>query len=334
MARIVARILYLHRDPSFAGFIKDDLEILASRHEVQDVRTEANPQAAARLARALAWADLIYAWWGDLTGIVGLSAATLRRKPSILITGGYDVADVPSIRYGLRYHPWKKHLPPIALRLATQIVANSENGKREVVENYGIPPARVETVFHGFHADAYDPKRVPKERRVLTVSLISEPYVPYKGLGTYVEAARLLPDVPFVHVGKAAPDGAFERLRREAPPNVTFLGFLEDERLRDELCRATVYVQISAHEGFGMALAEAMLSGASPVVTDRGAIPEVAGEVARYVPYGDASATARAIREALDAPRGEAARARMVERFPMSRRRDAILAIVERLLAR
>ena len=115
-----------------------------------------------------------------------------------------------------------------------------------------------------------------------------------------------------------------------APPNVEFRGFLSEAELIEEMRRATVYCQLSAHEGFGLALAEAMLAGATPVVTKEAAIPEVAGPVAEYVRYGDAEGTAQAVRRALDAPRGEAARARIVNEFPLTRRAQGILEVIDK----
>lgn len=96
--------------------------------------------------------------------------------------------------------------------------------------------------------------------------------------------------------------------------------------------RSAIYAQLSAHEGFGIALAEAMLTGATPVVTREGAIPEVAGPIAEYVPYGDAKETARGIERALSSLRGEEARKRIMTEFPLERRKQGILRIVEELI--
>ena len=73
-------------------------------------------------------------------------------------------------------------------------------------------------------------------------------------------------------------DGAADALRDEAPPNVTLTGWVEQDVLNEQMRRASVYVQASAHEGFGMSVAEAMLAGCIPVTTRAGALPEVVGD--------------------------------------------------------
>jgi glycosyltransferase involved in cell wall biosynthesis len=65
------------------------------------------------------------------------------------------------------------------------------------------------------------------------------------------------------------------------------------------------------------------------VVTDRGALPEVVGDVGFVVPYGDAEATAAAISEALHSGRGRAARVRVQEEFSFEERREKIQRIIE-----
>ena len=64
----------------------------------------------------------------------------------------------------------------------------------------------------------------------------------------------------FLFVGRWH-DDAIEELRAIARDNVTFTGWLSDAELHAVYRRAAVYVQASRHEGFGMAIAEAMLAG-------------------------------------------------------------------------
>jgi glycosyltransferase involved in cell wall biosynthesis len=102
-----------------------------------------------------------------------------------------------------------------------------------------------------------------------------------------VAAASRLPDVRFVFVGKWH-DDAIAELRAIASENVEFTGWLSDEELRDMYRRAAVYVQASRHEGFGLAVAEAMLAGCVPVVMGVTAMPEVVGDAGVLIDSQDA----------------------------------------------
>ena len=146
-------------------------------------------------------------------------------------------------------------------------------------------------------------------------------------------AARELPDVSFVLAGRWD-DDAIDVLRADAPENVLFTGYLEDEELDAWFRRAAVYAQPSLHEGFGLSLAEAMLAGAVPVVTKAGALPEVVGDVGVTIAEPTPGAVAAGIRRALELGRSEGARARarVLEHFPYEARRDGICAEVEAAL--
>ena len=132
------------------------------------------------------------------------------------------------------------------------------------------------TVVHHGVPDPFGPLDESREREplALTVGHIVKTTLMQKGHQPFVEAARHLPDVRFVFVGKWH-DDAIEHLRSLAPANVEFTGWLSDEDLEYLYARASVYVQASRHEGFGLAVAEAMLAGCVPVVMDVTAMPEV-----------------------------------------------------------
>ena len=82
---------------------------------------------------------------------------------------------------------------------------------------------------------------------------------------------------------------------------------------------------------FGMALAEAMACECIPVLTNNAALPEVVGDVGFYVPYGDEEATAEAIEEALKSDKGEEARERIKNMFPVERREKGLIQIIEEM---
>jgi glycosyltransferase involved in cell wall biosynthesis len=155
-----------------------------------------------------------------------------------------------------------------------------------------------------------------------------------KGHRPFVEAAGQLPDVRFVFVGKWH-DDAIEELRALAGPNVEFTGWVSDEELESLYRRAAVYVQASRHEGFGLAVAEAMLAGCVPVVMDVTAMPEVVGEAGVLISSQEPKAVAAGVRKGLElgASASRRARERILERFPVEIRREGILRVVDEALA-
>jgi glycosyltransferase involved in cell wall biosynthesis len=120
-----------------------------------------------------------------------------------------------------------------------------------------------------------------------------------------------------------------------AGENVEFTGWLSDEELHERYRRASVYVQASRHEGFGLAVAEAMLAGCVPVVTNVTAMPEVVGDAGVTISSQKPEEVAEGVRRALELvpDGGRRARERVLTEFPLERRRDALLRVVEEALA-
>ena len=83
-----------------------------------------------------------------------------------------------------------------------------------------------------------------------------------------------------------------------------------DEDLHAAYRRAAVYVQASRHEGFGLAVAEAMLAGCVPVVMNVTAMPEVVGDAGVFVESQDPGDVAGGVRRALELGPDAARRAR------------------------
>jgi glycosyltransferase involved in cell wall biosynthesis len=94
------------------------------------------------------------------------------------------------------------------------------------------------------------------------------------------------------------------------------------------------YLQLSYREGFGVAVIEAMACGCVPVVTDRGALPEVVGDAGYVIGHDEAGDLPDILRRAYDPELGERARKRVVERYDISVRTRAVLASVGRLIGK
>lgn len=335
------KILFVHPDPIdfITPFIKQDslflqqwytveeLSLYPFKHFYQDVlRSPA-------VWRAVARHDAVFCWFGSCTPVVII--ATLLKKPSVIVAGGADVVSVPEVKYGLdRRDKLRLYLWTLGYKLAQRVLLFSESSRQELLKLPGMPTKRAETLYLGIDTKYFKPQG-QKKQRALTISYISENNLRRKGLQTFIEAAHLTPHVQFRLGGKVIEEDAVEKINLLAPTNVNFLGFLDDQQLRSEYQQASVYAQLSFHEGFGVALAEAMACECVPLVTNRGSIPEVVGDTGIYVPVEDPAATSEAIQQILstqDNKQGQRARQRIIELFPMSNREKGLKAVMEAVL--
>jgi glycosyltransferase involved in cell wall biosynthesis len=322
------RILYVHSRK--ASFIAIDREILAAEYEIEDLYQPGRLPNLFRIVPAVLRADLVFGWFASWHTFVPITLAWLLRKPSVQIVGGFDTADMPDIGYGYQQGGLRRWASRWIMSRARVLVTNSHYSRSEIAANTPIDPERVRVVHHGV-PDPFGPLEdgPPRERLAITVGHLVKTTLMQKGHQPFVEAARHLPDVRFVFVGKAH-DDAIEQLRGLATDNVEFTGWLSDEDLEELYRRAAVYVQASRHEGFGLAVAEAMLAGCVPVVCNVTAMPEVVDGAGILIESQRPEDVAAGIERALALPPGSdaRARARITDTFPLEIRREGILAAV------
>jgi glycosyltransferase involved in cell wall biosynthesis len=327
----VKRVLYVHSRK--ASFVAIDRAILAERFEVDDLYQPGRWPNPIAIVRGVLSADLVFGWFASWHTFFPITLAWLLRKPSVLIVGGFDTASMPDIDYGYQQGGLRRWASRWIMRRAGRLITNSRYSLGEIERNTPIPPSRVTVIHHGV-PDPFGEIAPGKERLALTVGAIDHGTLVQKGQLPFARAARELPDVRFVFAGKWL-DDAVEELRAVAPDNVEFTGWLSDEDLHALYRRAAVYVQASRHEGFGLAVAEAMLAGCVPVVVNATAMPEVVGEAGVLIESQRPEEVAEGVRRALalgpDASRS--ARERILTAFPMARRRDGILRVVDEALA-
>ena len=218
---------------------------------------------------------------------------------------------------------------------ATRLLTHSYASLREIEANVGLAPGRVTVAYPGVPDPFGTVAPRERERLVLTVGAVAWLTYERKGLRPFVEAAAFVPDAEFVVAGEWL-DRAVDLLRELGASNVSFTGRLERSELDELFARASVYVQASRHEAFGMSLAEAMLAGCIPVATRAGSLPEVVGDVGVQTDDSSPQALAEAIGRALELGEDERIRARerVLEQFPVDARRRALHEAVRELLDR
>lgn len=328
----MTRILFLYN--VHTPFVALDEQILSARYDLKSVYiTQRTPRLLSDAWHDTRDIDVIVAWFASWHSLAPFLVGRLRNIPRLLIAGGYDVANMPHIDYGLRRGGMSKWVSGMVFRSANRVLPFSDYAYAETIHNTPTHPDKVRRVHLGVPDVPLFAQPIPKENIAFTVSTIDRVSITRKGLRAFVEAASLLPDVPFIVVGKARDDG-MDELKQIATPNVTFTGFLSDDDLNALRHRAKVYVQASQHEGFGLAMAEAMLARCAVVATGVGSLPEVLGDYGLTISDNQPQIIADGIQKALlsDEQLGEDARRHILTQFPLETRAQALYDEVERLI--
>jgi glycosyltransferase involved in cell wall biosynthesis len=194
-----------------------------------------------------------------------------------------------------------------ALR-ADQVIVSSQFGAEDVSKRLGVPADRITVCSPGaphWAADVAAARaRSPKQGPLLFVGTLE----PRKNVGGLLEAyARLRrrrPDAPRLVLAGGIRDSARARLLRTGQPplagHVSVLGYIGDAEKQRLYREASMLVLPSFDEGFGLPVLEAMACGVPIVISNRGSLPEVAGDAASPIDPDDADALAAEMERLLE----------------------------------
>ena len=242
--------------------------------------------------------DILHAIWASPSGALGAAASRLLRVPLLVHLLGGELVSMPDIGYGearTRRGRWRVRF---ALRTAQQITAQSEF-IITLANEAGFEAGRLPL---GIDRDRW-PAIPPRQRepatpaRLIHVASLNA----VKDQATLLSAMALLRDHRIAYnldiVGEDTLGGRVQAMARESGlvDQITFHGFLEQQRLRPLLEDAHLLVMTSRHEAGPAVLMEAALAGVPTVGTRVGQIAEWAPDAAVAVATGDAAGIAREI---------------------------------------
>ena len=323
----LTQVLFVDRDPP-SGFMSTDRRCIESRAALRRIVYPGfpTPRFVAACIRETLRSDVVYAFFASEHALVPAIVARALRRRFVLVPAGYDYANVPERNYGLaaRRKGW---MPRLIGRLATVALPIS---RQTMWEFLALVPSAAPRTYLAYLA--VDPRQFadPGVRRepdlIVTVAHVDEESWSRKGIDRFVDAARTDPARRYCLIGRVA-ESMQAVLAEKAPPNLECAGRLSDDELREMLWRASVYVQLSWHETFGVAMAEAMLCGCVPVITDSPALREVAAKWAVMVGDGesDNAAIERGLTQAATVDRA-AMRDDIAQRFSVDARTTTLAA--------
>ncbi len=217
---------------------------------------------------------------------------------------------------------------PRLLAAVDRFVAPSAAARDELAAR-GLPADRVAVLRHYLPADAFAERSAAGEGGY---ALVASRLSPEKGIEDAVRACASA-GVPLRIAGEG-PER--ERLERLAGSQVTFLGRLPADAVRDQLAGAAMVLMPSRYHEFSPYSAlEALAAGVPVVATAMGGLPELLGE-GRCVPVGDIPAFAARVAALWEDPaargaEGDAAIARARERHSLDRYTADLLALYDAL---
>lgn len=260
--------------------------------------------------------------------------ARLARRPYLLHVHGAEFMQF----YEEESRPAAQRIIRAVLANAALVIALSEQWRARLARI--CPQARIEVVTNAVPLPDLGGARRGEESRptLLFLGEVSRRKGIYDLVRALARTAERVPRLRLVCGGVGDIEG-IRRLAAElgATDRVECMGWLDAQRKRAELARATAFVLPSYAEGMPMALLEAMSWGLPVIATPVGGVPQVIGHEANglLVQPGDTDALAAAIVRLMESPAerarlGAAARATVAARFSLQASIERLLEIYRR----
>jgi glycosyltransferase involved in cell wall biosynthesis len=202
-----------------------------------------------------------------------------------------------------------------ALRGARHIITVSDFVKNEVIQEFGLNPAQITTVYNGKEDEISPCTEQELEQTMQQYGLKFKHYVlavgtlePRKNLENALHAYMRLPKTvrtyyPMILVGMKGWNNA--RLEQQMRPlieagEIRLLGYVSRQALIEIIAGATGLVYPSIYEGFGLPPLEAMAAGVPVISSNVSSLPEVIGNAGILVNPLDVDALAQAMSQVID----------------------------------
>ncbi|HZU25053.1 MAG TPA: glycosyltransferase family 1 protein [Bryobacteraceae bacterium] len=177
------------------------------------------------------------------------------------------------------------------------IIAVSRFTASQVTDLLGIAAQRIRVVPHGVRLPPVVVPQQEREKLILFVGAVQK----RKNVTRLVRAFEGVGSEWRLVLAGSHGYGAGEAVEavRQSPRrnDIDLAGYVSAEQLRRLWSRAAVLAFPSLDEGFGIPVLEAMANGVAAVVSNRAALPEVAGDAALYVDPFSSDSIADALRQ-------------------------------------
>lgn len=204
------------------------------------------------------------------------------------------------------YHIKCKH----CLHTADKIVAISEHTKKDIIEYYQIDPSKIEVIYQSCHDRYYQapetsdiplPKTFPNEYNLSVGSL-----EPRKNIISVIKAYTHIKKenrIPLFLIGNGKKHKKYlqEHINKnKLQKDIHILTNIPSELLPVIYQNATMLIYPSFYEGFGLPVAEALLSSTPVITSNNSSLMEAGGPSSLYIDPSSTDSIAAAIEQIQD----------------------------------
>ncbi len=360
------KVLFVKHAAIRSKFATNDIDLLSEIYDVtaKDINARNNISIIFTLSLQFFYLlftiykySLVYIWFADYHSFLPVLFAKIFGKKSIICAGGYEATYVPEVNCGVFTDESiakriRRFAVIFSLKNCSYILPVDET-LIEHVNNYvnsdkpGSQPLRdgiktfipdiktpFETVPPGYDGNLFkNNDSIRKENSVISAGLIINEYeFKRKGFDLLVECAPRMKDTKFVLIGLN--DEYMDKIQSLRIENIEPYGIVSYEKLIEQYSKAKVYAQLSLFEGLPSAICEAMCCECVPVGSNVNGIPKIIDGTGYLVYNRNLDEIMSVLEKGLEAPKemGFEARNQILKRFPLSKRRDSVLAITNKLI--
>ncbi len=310
-------------------FIDSDFKLLDNFSDVKWICSK-GLIAIIKLNWGMLFTDIGVAWFASVYSAFIVFFAKIFNKKSIVIVGGADVIKDPTLGYGLLLSKWKKVFVKYAIKNATHVLPTSDFLGIASTHVGQYKGDNITVTYPGLNP-SFLMKSKKRQRLVLSVAQCETvDRVKIKGVDLVIKIAEEMSNVQFKIIG--VEPQLLSEVGIYIPDNVTIQPLVPHNMLISEYEKASVYLQMSRIESFGIATSEAMMSGCIPIVSNVGGLPETVGPMNHIVPSEDVTAAVTSIKEVLNQTleenRNECSKFAQ-EKFSMQKRQERFQAIIQ-----
>jgi glycosyltransferase involved in cell wall biosynthesis len=279
-----------------------------------DVELIVHPLIGRRGLKALTELTILGAVAGrrvDLLHSVAMTAPLKTRAVNVITLADITWLVAPDPGEVVTTRLWRAIVPPVARR-ADRVITLSGSSAQDIVDRLGVARERIDVVAlaaGGSDRVSPTPERELRARLALgqgpVVLTVAAKRV-HKNLARLLRAMLAVverwPSAVLVMPGNPTPyEQELRALAAELSleSNVVFPPYVSAPDLEGLYALASCFVFASLHEGFGIPILEAMRRGVPVACSRASALPEVAGEAARYFDPQETGEIAAAILEIL-----------------------------------